>query len=505
MRYFKITTIVVFILTANCLIFKSTILAQSNIPSKIKIEGILNAGEKDSIEVLYRACKLPPESIGHTQNVSSRIPISYLGKFKFEITERSPFYLTLIYKSSKGNKIELFNSYLAEHGDDIFLSFKTKFMSHKGKELLKVQKISFSGKGAEKYTCQYAIEQNEKVNLSNWQNRKRLRVDTGMNTWVRNATLFATNLENGNLKIIDRQQLAMSDLAYQILRINLFSKKMIEIYRQLLPISKRIRGLKDDFRYRFLVQYYLATEKPADFSNNLLPLSSSYTSYLLLKYEFEALALNNTERLTRIYNISDQSLKERVLTEYMLIDFTRFADPDLVVNNALENITDKDYIKLIQSMVKAQSKGVKVFDFSLPDTNGGLIKLSNYLGKIVFLDFWFTGCGGCAIYHKSILSKVEKKFQNDTNVVFIAISIDIDKEIWLRSVKEGLYTSPTAVNLYTNGLGTNHPLIKQLAVTAYPRPIIIDKEGRLFNNKRDDLRKSPERLSAVLVEAISSN
>lgn len=505
MRFFKITTIVVLIITANCLVFKSTILAQNNIPSKIKIEGILNVGKNDSIEVLYKACKFPFVSIVQIQDISLRVPISDLGKFKFEITEQSPFYLTLNYKSSTGKKTELLNSYLAEQGDNILISFKTKLTVGHGKELLNVQNIRFSGKGADKYACQYSIEENERFNLSKWTNQKKNRIDTGMNVWIRNATRFASNLENGTVKILDRHQLEMSEFAFQIMRINLFSKKMIEIYRQLLPVSKNIMGLKDDLRNRFLVEYYLATEKPSDFSNHLLPLSAYYATYLLLKYEFEAQALNNTEKLTRIYSITDQRLKERVLTEYILKDFTRFAEPEAVVNTALKYISDTSYIKLIKEMVSVQSKGAMVSDFALPDNNGRLVKLSDYLGKIVFLDFWFTGCGGCAMYQKSILSKVEKKFENDSNIVFMAISIDNDKEIWLQSVKEGRYTSPTAVNLYTNGLGTNHPLIKQLAVTAYPRPIIIDKEGRLFNNKRDDLRKSSERLSAVLLEAINSN
>ncbi|WP_316753297.1 TlpA disulfide reductase family protein [Pedobacter gandavensis] len=493
--------ILTIVLLFNCFAFNNLVSAQKYAPANVKISGVLKSNHKDSIELIYKDCKF---AFGESLVLRERKQINAIsddGKFKFEIKTKNPVYVSLVYKSNNGAKIQLFTSYLAERGDDINVVVTTDSRNSN----FSIQSLMFKGKGAGKYTCQYLIDQNEKNNLGDWQKRPNSMIEKGLLEGLKHAISFVTVLDHGNGTILQKNKSSMSDFAFDLVRVNLYSKKMFKIYKQLYIKRKQIHALNSGDKGKFLKWYLEEIRSKVGFPNRVLPLSMFYTSFLLRQFQFENLALNDKGKWIRINNITDRKLKERLLTEYILTDFTEITDQKMAIEAALKSISDKDYIELIKTTANTQSKGSNVFDFSLPDSSGRFIKLSQFLGKVVFLDFWFTGCAGCGSYHKLILSKVEKAFEKDSTVVFITISVDKNKEKWIKSVNEGEYTSLSAINLYTNGLGVNHPIINHFAVTSYPRPIIIDKKGKLFNNTESDLRSSVERLSALLLEAKRSN
>lgn len=126
--------------------------------------------------------------------------------------------------------------------------------------------------------------------------------------------------------------------------------------------------------------------------------------------------------------------------------------------------------------------------FSLTDTQDKTVNKEQLKGKVAVLDFWFTGCVGC-VQMAAALRKVEDHFKNDTDVVFLSVSIDKSKEQWRKSVASKKYTSGTGVQLYTDGLGKEHDIIKKYGVTGYPTVYVIDGYDRvLWADKVPDAR-----------------
>jgi peroxiredoxin len=118
-------------------------------------------------------------------------------------------------------------------------------------------------------------------------------------------------------------------------------------------------------------------------------------------------------------------------------------------------------------------------DFGLEDAAGKVVRLSNYRGKVVLLDFWATECGGCVreIPWFMDLARAYKK----KGLAVTGVSVDIlyedlkdSQEAW-RRVKPFVQTHQ--VN-YPILMGDDQ-VTKPYDIQALPATYLIDKRGRI--------------------------
>ncbi len=113
-------------------------------------------------------------------------------------------------------------------------------------------------------------------------------------------------------------------------------------------------------------------------------------------------------------------------------------------------------------------------DFALVDLNGHTHRLSDYRGKIVFLNLWATWCPPC----RDEMPSMERLYRRLANTSFsmLAISQDTDPNESVRPFVEQLGLS---FPILVDSEGKVPP---KYGVTGYPETFIIDPNGAVIDH-----------------------
>lgn len=114
-------------------------------------------------------------------------------------------------------------------------------------------------------------------------------------------------------------------------------------------------------------------------------------------------------------------------------DFKLFTRAVEAMWNSPDSETRNKIIKKYEEAKQKQLTG-KAPDFTLPDIKGKKVKLSDYEGKYLLIDFWASWCKPCRMKIKELKKEYDRL--QKLGVEVIAISCDQKKEDWLKAVEE---------------------------------------------------------------------
>ena len=121
---------------------------------------------------------------------------------------------------------------------------------------------------------------------------------------------------------------------------------------------------------------------------------------------------------------------------------------------------------------KAFKDKKKIDAFAAYDMNGTYFDTKTLKGKIVVLNFWFIRCPPCRM-ERPFLNQIVEEYKKDTNVVFIAVSLDPKAQL-----QSFLKDYPFNYHVIPEG----RAIAEKNKVEQYPTHAILDKEGKIAFN-----------------------
>ena len=135
--------------------------------------------------------------------------------------------------------------------------------------------------------------------------------------------------------------------------------------------------------------------------------------------------------------IADPELKQKIVLELMSNCFSEGgADMEAAYRAALPLVRDEKPAAWLTKTFEANRylvPGATALDCELEDPEGRTLQLSDLYGKTLYIDIWATWCGPCCeeIPH---LEKLVEAYRNDPRIEFVSITVDKDRDAWLKKL-----------------------------------------------------------------------
>jgi thiol-disulfide isomerase/thioredoxin len=126
------------------------------------------------------------------------------------------------------------------------------------------------------------------------------------------------------------------------------------------------------------------------------------------------------------------------------------------------------------SAQKQNDNYVMAPDFALENLEGEVVRLSDYRGKVVFLNFWATWCPPCRAEIPHFIDLVEQYGEDG----FVVLGVDVDPRDFSK------------VPAFVEQQGINYPVMydtKQISgmyggISSIPTTFVINKEGKVVEH-----------------------
>ncbi|MHC1705005.1 MAG: redoxin domain-containing protein [Tenuifilaceae bacterium] len=145
--------------------------------------------------------------------------------------------------------------------------------------------------------------------------------------------------------------------------------------------------------------------------------------------------------------------------------------PDSLKNTSLGT----DILKYI-NLPGIPNVGEQAYEIAQSNPENKLIKLSDFKGKYVLVEFWSSSCGPCRMSNKE-MRKIYDKYKN-SNFEILGVAGDNKKEDWIKAIATDSITWPNISDL--KGWHNEAFLVYDITNKGIPYNILIDPKGTII-------------------------
>lgn len=209
--------------------------------------------------------------------------------------------------------------------------------------------------------------------------------------------------------------------------------------------------------------------------------------------------------------ITSPSLRSHYLTELLQFilkkgytdDFLKYMDS---VASYISEESDQERLPQLKAQfesLRAANKnvlrGTPLSPFTANDIQGKSYRSTDFKGKLLIIDFWFTGCVPCRA-EMPYFDKLSLKYK-DQPVQFLSVSLDTGNQLFAKW-KEMIngHKGDTQVLFLNLPNGFKSPFTQEMNIRSVPRIMLIDQQGNIVDAyaKRPSDPKLQKQIDALL-------